>query len=118
MQTLRNGDDRLSIQPVEGRSVFPQGSNAYIYRPSRSAMTSGKARTKRWVLAFEPGKKPFIEPLMGWTGSSEPLDQVELTFPTCAAAVVYAERQGLPYTITARSDTISTSRAGCGDCGS
>ncbi len=39
--------------------------------------------------------RPFLDPLMGWTGSRDPLRQVALTFPTLAAALSYAERQGL-----------------------
>jgi hypothetical protein len=60
-------------------------------------MTSGKARTKRWVLRFDRRTPPFIEPLMGWTGGDDTLTQVELTFPTRESAVAYAERQGLAY---------------------
>jgi hypothetical protein len=97
MPTLRNTDDGLSASPVEGRSVFPPDAVARIHCPARSAMTSGKARTRRWVLSFDPRTRAFIEPLMGWTGTSDPLQQIELTFPTCPAAVAYAERQGLPY---------------------
>ena len=36
------------------RSVFPDDALAVIYKPARSAMTSGKARTRDWKLRFEP----------------------------------------------------------------
>jgi ETC complex I subunit-like protein len=62
-------------------------------------MTSGRAGTKRWLLEFEPQSPAFIEPLMGWTGSAEPMAQVRLSFPTREAAVAYAERQGLGYEV-------------------
>ncbi|WP_371851691.1 MULTISPECIES: ETC complex I subunit [Rhodoplanes] len=88
------------IPPLSmGRSVFPEDAVARIYRPSRSVMTSGKARTKGWKLRFEPRRAPFIEPLMGWTGSDDTLAQVELSFPTLDSAVRYAERQGLAYVV-------------------
>lgn len=90
-----NGIPPLSM----GRSVFPEDAVARIYRPSRSVMTSGKARTKGWKLRFEPRRAPFIEPLMGWTGSDDTLAQVELSFPTLDSAVRYAERQGLAYVV-------------------
>ena len=79
------------------RSVFPDDALAVIYKPARSAMTSGNARTRDWKLRFEPRSRPFIEPLMGWTGGDDTLSQVELTFPSAAAAVAYARRQGLRY---------------------
>src|SRR5258708_33582926 len=79
------------------RSVFPDDALAVIYKPARSAMTSGNARTRDWKLRFEPRSRPFIEPLMGWTGGDDTLSQVELTFPSAAARVAYALRQGLRY---------------------
>ena len=48
-----------------------------------------------WRLEFEPRCAPLFDPLMGWTGSRDPLRPVALTFPTLDAALSYAERQGL-----------------------
>ncbi|MFZ5836606.1 MAG: ETC complex I subunit [Pseudomonadota bacterium] len=88
------------VQPLSmGRSVFPEDAVARIYKPSRSVMTSGKARTKGWELRFEPRRAPFIEPLMGWTGRDDTLTQVELSFPTLDSAVRYARRQGMAYVV-------------------
>ncbi|AYM66095.1 hypothetical protein At12D13_49430 (plasmid) [Agrobacterium fabrum] len=82
-----------------GRSVFPEDAVARIFKPSRSATTSGKARTRGWRLVFECRRAPFIEPLMGYTGSTDTLTQVELEFPTLRSAIRYAERQGLNYVV-------------------
>jgi hypothetical protein len=76
------------------RSVFPDDALAVIYQPARSAMTSGNAHTRDWKLRFEPRSRPLIEPLMGWTGCDDTLSQIELTFPSAAAAVAYARRGG------------------------
>jgi len=70
---------------------------ARIYRPSKSAMTSGKARTKHWVLEFESDEPRFVEPLMGWTGSADTTRQVRLKFESKEQAVAYAQRHGLDY---------------------
>lgn len=78
---------------------FPKNAHAVIYRPTRSAMTSGKARTRDWKLRFERRAPPFIEPLMGWTGGDDTLAGVELTFPSAELAVSYARSQGLNYTV-------------------
>lgn len=82
-----------------GRSIFPEDAVAHIYKPGRSVMTSGKARTKGWRLVFERHTAPFIEPLMGRTSGDDTLTQVELNFPTLDAAVRYAERQRLNYVV-------------------
>jgi ETC complex I subunit conserved region len=56
-----------------GRSSFPEGTVARIFKPSRSVTTSGKAETKDWRLRFERRTAPFIEPPMGWTGDEDTL---------------------------------------------
>lgn len=91
-------------EPVSStsRSVFPDGARARIYQPCRSAMTAAKPR-KVWRLVFERATSPFIEPLMGYTGGRETLNQVELNFPTLEAAVRYAARQGLRYVVQSAS---------------
>ncbi len=43
-----------------GRSVFPDGAVARIYKPSRAVTTSGKARTKGWRLVFEGAPRPSL----------------------------------------------------------
>jgi hypothetical protein len=68
---------------------------ARIYRPAKTAMQSGQAKTKKWLLAFEPEAPRQIEPLMGWTSSSDMRQQVRLWFATSDEAVAYAKRKGI-----------------------
>lgn len=86
-------------EPVVTKSVFPADAQAVIYKPAPSPMTSGRARAQRWTLRFERRSAPYIEPLMGWTGDDDPLSQVELSFPSAEAAIAYARRQGLQYSV-------------------
>jgi len=72
---------------------------ARIYRPSKTAMQSGEARTKEWVLEFAPASRREIDPLMGWTSTRDMRSQIRLEFDTKEEAVAYAERNGLAYTI-------------------
>lgn len=60
-------------------------------------MQAGKARTRQWLLEFEPETARTIDPLMGWTGSDDMRQQVALEFDTEAEAVAYAEANGIPY---------------------
>ena len=66
-------NDNRRTRLAMGRSSFPEGAVARIFKPSRSATTSGKAGTKGWRLRFERRTAPFIEPLMGWTGDEDTL---------------------------------------------
>jgi hypothetical protein len=70
---------------------------ARIYKPSKTAMQSGQAGTKAWLLEFEPDEPRNIEPLMGWTSSGDMKQQIRLTFETKEAAVAYCEKHGIAY---------------------
>ena len=72
---------------------------ARIYRPAKTAMQSGEARTKEWVLDFEPAARQEADPLMGWTSSSDTQAQVRLEFATKDEAIAYATRIGLAYSV-------------------
>ena len=68
---------------------------ARIYQIPKNAMQSGRARTHRWVLEFEPAEAKKADPLMGWAGSGDTREQVKLTFPSADAAKAYAQAQGI-----------------------
>ena len=72
---------------------------ARIYRPARTAMQSGTAKTERWLLEYEPERPREIEPLMGWTSSSDMKSQLKLWFDNEADAVAYATRNGIAYRV-------------------
>ena len=72
---------------------------AKIYLPARSAMQSGQANTHAWILEFTPEGGKVLDPLMGWTGSSDMNGQVTLRFETREAAVAYAERNEIAYRV-------------------
>ncbi len=74
---------------------------ARIYRPARNAMQSGTARSHDWVLEFSPAEARRIDPLMGWTSSSDMDSQVRLHFDTRDAAEAYAKSRGLDFVVVA-----------------
>lgn len=72
---------------------------ARIYRPAKTAMQSGKAKTQDWVLEFEPETARSIDPIMGYTTSSDMKSQIRLRFETREAAVAYAMRNGVAFRV-------------------
>ena len=74
---------------------------ARIYQPARNAMQSGTAKTREWILDFAPAEAREIDPLMGWTSSSDTQRQVRLRFPTQEAAEDYAKSKGIDYEVLA-----------------
>ena len=73
--------------------------SARIFSPAKTAMQSGKSKTGHWVLEFDPEKPRKIDPLMGYTTSSDMKSQIRLTFPTRDEAVAYAEKHGIVFRI-------------------
>jgi len=63
-------------------------------------MQSGTARTREWVLDYEPEQPREVEPLMGWTSSGDMRQQVALRFDSAEEAVAYCQRQGIAFQLS------------------
>ena len=72
---------------------------ARIYKPAKTAMQSGTAKTKGWVLDYEPAAPKEVEPLMGWTSSGDTRQQVRLRFDSKEEAIAYCQRHGIPHQV-------------------
>ena len=74
--------------------------HARIYKPAKTAMQSGTAKTNAWILEFAPAMAREVDPLMGWTGSADTQAQVRLSFATWEAAEAYARDRGIEAAVT------------------
>ncbi len=72
---------------------------ARIHRPAKSAMQSGRAQTRKWVLEYEPASRRDPDPLMGWSSARDTLNEVQLRFDALDEAIAFAEKHGLEYTL-------------------
>jgi hypothetical protein len=70
---------------------------ARIYKPAKSAMQSGTATSRDWVLEFVREQPRVIEPLMGWTSSADTKQQVRMSFTTKEEAIAFATSQGIAF---------------------
>ena len=73
---------------------------ARIYQPSKTAMSSGMAKTNEWVLEFASDEPRRIDPLLGWTSSPDTQSPLRLHFPTLHPAKDYAESNGIDPIVT------------------
>tara|TARA_Y100001936_G_scaffold202945_1_gene205759 strand:+ start:286 stop:567 length:282 start_codon:yes stop_codon:yes gene_type:complete len=69
---------------------------AKIYKPSKTAMQSGLAKSDKWVVEFLT-KEPSINPLMGWESSTDTLDELKLEFSSKDLAINYAKKNKIVY---------------------
>jgi hypothetical protein len=74
-------------------------AQARIYQPSKTAMQSGKAGTRKWRLEYEQATPRHPEPLMGWISAGDTLNQVHLRFDTLEEAQAFAKKHGLDYVV-------------------
>lgn len=68
-----------------------------LYKPSKTAMQSGRAQEKEWVLEFAPAARREVDKLMGWTSSADTTQQLKMKFPTREDAIAFCHRNGLMY---------------------
>ena len=71
---------------------------AKIYIPTKTAMQSGRGKTKNWILEFET-KDSRINPLMGWESSTDTLSEIVLKFSTKEKAIDYANKNSISYKV-------------------
>lgn len=71
-----------------------------IYQPAKSAMQSGVANCKKWILEESTNEETkFVEPLMGWIGDNSTKSQVKLQFSTLDDAETFAKSKNIEYKI-------------------
>jgi len=70
-----------------------------IFQPTKTAMQSGRANARGWVLEYEMSTPRRPDPLMGWSSAGDTLNQVRLSFKSRDDAVAFAERRGWPYAV-------------------
>ena len=103
---LRNvdGNDCISVGSFEAQSIALalesiEEKNLVIYKPTKSAMQSGLATNKFWILKYVSYSKTNLDPLMGWSGSDDTSKQIVLKFNSKEEAIDYAELHSLNFRI-------------------
>lgn len=67
---------------------------AWIHRIGVQVGRGGERPARRWVLEFEPWRRPRIDWLVGWKASSDPFAATRLEFRDLQSAIAFAEAQG------------------------
>jgi hypothetical protein len=86
-------------------------ARARIYRPSKTAMQSGRAGTRKWVLDYETASRRTPDPLMGWSSAQDTLNEVRLKFDTEAEAIAFAKKKGLDYVLIEPNERTTKAKA-------
>ena len=69
---------------------------AKIFKPSKTAMQSGLAKTEKWIIEYIT-EQPGINPLMGWESSTDTLTELKLEFSSKDKAIEYAKKNKIEF---------------------
>jgi len=70
-----------------------------IYQPTKTAMQSGKAKTRLWHLQVMDDSNQSQDPLIGYHGGSSTKNQVKLQFDTQEDAINFAKSKNYDYEV-------------------
>ena len=72
---------------------------AKIYKPSKTAMQSGRSKFNKWVLKISDSKNQIRDTMMGWNGGSNTSSQIQLNFKSKEDAIHYAKSYNIDYEV-------------------
>lgn len=71
-----------------------------IFRPTKSAMQSGKRNTKKWLMEpVEEKNIRSINPVTGWVSASNTSSQLGFVFESKEEAIKFAEKSEFEYEV-------------------
>ena len=68
-----------------------------IFKPSKTAMQSGRGKTKQWLAEYVSDVSTTKDTLMGWTSSSDTKSQIKLFFETKKQAIAWAKKNNYQF---------------------
>ena len=71
---------------------------AKIFKPTKTAMQSGFAKSEKWVIEYILDQTG-INPLMGWESSTDTLSELNLEFSSKDKAIEYAKKNKIEFEI-------------------
>ena len=72
---------------------------AKIFKPAKTAMQSGKAKTKLWHLQVNDDSIQTKDPLIGYHGGSSTKNQISLQFESKEDAINFAKSKNYDYEV-------------------
>ena len=71
---------------------------AKIFKPTKTVMQSGLAKSDKWVIEYVVDQ-PGVNPLMGWESSTDTFSELNLEFSSKEKAIEYAKKNKIEFEI-------------------
>ena len=68
-----------------------------IFKPAKTAMQSGRGKTKQWLAEYVSNISTTKDTLMGWTSSSDTRNQIKIFFETKEQAIKWAKNNNYQF---------------------
>ena len=68
-----------------------------IFKPAKTAMQSGRGKTKQWLAEYVSDISTTKDTLMGWTSSSDTRNQIKIFFETKEQAIKWAKNNNYQF---------------------
>ncbi len=68
-----------------------------IYKPSKTSMQSGNAKTKLWLAEYISEAEEIKDTLMGWNSSLDTKSQIKIFFETKEQAIKWAKNNNYQF---------------------
>ena len=75
-------------------------SIAKIYKPAKTAMQSGKGKTRQWILEYVKPQPGRPDALMGWNTMPDTIAEVKLWFASKDEAIAYATAKKIEFAVS------------------
>lgn len=71
-----------------------------IYKPAKSAMQSGKARSKKWMVEpIEEKNAHHLDSLMSWVSVDNTMSELSFEFSQKEEAIEFAKKSGYDFVV-------------------
>ena len=68
-----------------------------IYKPTKTAMQSGRNKTKQWLAEYISDLSTTKDTLMGWTSSEDTKSQIKIFFDDKKSAIDWAKKNNYQF---------------------
>lgn len=103
--TVRQNTGGLTYSGAASHSPAVDGTLAIIHPEQPSATQSPRRANAGWILEFQPTRPPLVDPLTGWTGTTDPrASEVRIRFASRATAERFAQHNGWRYVVLPRPE--------------
>ena len=75
-----------------------------IYKPTKTAMQSGRSKSKSWIAEYISAESLEKDSLMGWNSSKDTKTQIKIYFNTLEKAVEWAKKNNYQFEIINSQD--------------